>query len=222
MRCAIASLVGSFVVVAAVALAVSRGSRFGWFMVGFLAGLYIAMVMWVVSVRTYNLTSGALAESSTTELLRKRRGWRVVDNVPFEHFDVDHLAITPGGLIAVETKYVGPGAGEWLDQRIMSAARQAHDSAASARRLIKYHFKRDLPVVPLVVLWGGGASDRLDEFVEVEGVRVVHGDDAELVLNGWDTGLLTPVETKELSRELEAWVAARDRHDAIGGSSGQI
>jgi hypothetical protein len=33
----------------------------------------------------------------------------VVDNLPFHRFDVDHIAIGPGGIVVLETKWTSDG-----------------------------------------------------------------------------------------------------------------
>jgi hypothetical protein len=217
MRSALAKLVVLLVAVVAALLLVTRNSRFGWFLVGLMVGLYAAMVIAVITIRTYNFTSGALAEASTSEILRKQRGWYVIDNVPFERFDVDHVAIAPGGVLSVETKYIGSGAEDWLDQRIEAAARQARDASEKARKLIAHQLKRELPVSALVVLWGAGVSDAFYEVVRVNDVPVVHGDHARSHLDQWNVGKLSRRDAREIGRDIEIWVERRDQHDdAVG------
>jgi hypothetical protein len=57
---------------------------------------------------TYHLESGLEAEAWTSRDLKKAlgRGWYVVDGISFGDMgDVDHVAVGPSGVFAVETKY---------------------------------------------------------------------------------------------------------------------
>lgn len=58
------------------------------------------------------------AESFTRVFLDwgRRRGWRVIYDVPMEHRNVDHAAITPAAVLANEIKLVGAGR-DWSTNR---------------------------------------------------------------------------------------------------------
>jgi hypothetical protein len=47
---------------------------------------------------------GLWAEEWSIESLRKVGGWLITANLPFQNVDVDHVAITPSGVLAVESK----------------------------------------------------------------------------------------------------------------------
>lgn len=79
---------------------------------GFQLGATAASCVWVIATLLrlgdggQNLRIGAAAERFTAEELRKLGpGWQVVDAVEFDGFDVDHVAIGPGGVLAVESKW---------------------------------------------------------------------------------------------------------------------
>ena len=83
-----------------------------WFIAGFGGGVSM-LFLWVAadSVSASRLESAAYAEDGTSREVRKLRdkGWTIVDNIPFDRFDVDHVAIGPGGVVVLETKWTSDG-----------------------------------------------------------------------------------------------------------------
>lgn len=59
--------------------------------------------------------AGGVGESFTREVLarevlgRRQFGWPVVDDVPMEHHNIDHVAVSSRAVLAIETKFVGAG-----------------------------------------------------------------------------------------------------------------
>lgn len=93
-------------------LAWSSMPELAWMYAGFAGGasllfLYIA----TGTVAASRLESASNAEFNTSREIRKlhRNGWRAVDNLPFHRFDVDHIAIGPGGIVVIETKWTSDG-----------------------------------------------------------------------------------------------------------------
>lgn len=114
-------------------------------------------------------------ELTASELKRARRaGWRAVHNLHFHQGDVDHVAIGPGGVVAIETKTSS------CDWRFIERhgthvtwARQAHQGSERVRHLIKQHCGVDVTVAAIVVPW---IRDQPDEpSLLVEGVVRVRG-----------------------------------------------
>jgi len=103
---------------------------------------------------------GGHAEDWTSTGLRRlrRAGWRVIDHVPFEHRDVDHVAVGPHGMIAVETKYTSSpwGVGRAaLTGPVRDPLGQARLGARCIRLLLKSE-GIEVNVVPALAVWGRG------------------------------------------------------------------
>ena len=156
------------------------------FVLGALLPIVLVAAWWfsLVSTGSYRLYVGALAEDFTSETLGalRRVGWRIFDGVEFADFDVDHVAVGPGGVLAVETKWTDKRwdvdarrRDRWLDDAIVQAR-------IGARRIDSFLRSSglDIPVVPVLILWGPCV-------VDIEGgSRVVDG---AVVLAGRQEGL---------------------------------
>jgi hypothetical protein len=125
--------------------------------------------LWIVQATgTASLAMGEQAEQFTASLLRKRRGWRVVNHVNLRMADIDHVLLGPDGIFAIETKW---SSHDWSTERLEGAAAQA---ARNARDLGLWADLRAYgPVRPLVVVWGPAAE--LPEVTTTNGVDVVQG-----------------------------------------------
>lgn len=137
--------------------------------VGFTA-VFAAQWVWIVEATgTAYLAMGEQAEQSTATLLRKRRGWRVVNHVNLRLADIDHVFLGPDGIFAIETKWSSK---DWTPEGLAAAARQA---ARDARDLTLWEDLRAYgPVRPLVVVWGPGTAE-LPAVSTIHGVDVVVG-----------------------------------------------
>lgn len=96
-------------------------------------------------------------------------GWYVADDVSLAHVDVDHVAVGPAGVLAVQTR--------WTD-RPDPRGRPAARARIGATQLRKALAARELSVevVPAVLTFGPGLTE------EPGGVKVV---DAVAMLNGY-------------------------------------
>jgi len=162
----------------------------------FLLGSLLATALWVfvgaIALAT-GATSwfvGAQAERWTAETLNTLgTDWRVVHNVTFIEghgantwvVDIDHIAVGPGGLLVVETKYSSNALD--LDVRQMSkyvgqAVDQAERNAGRARALLSRDFP-DVPILPVVVWWGWRLTPSKAPVRRVGNVSVVAGADVE-------------------------------------------
>lgn len=113
-------------------------------------------------------------------------GWYVADDVLLPHVDVDHVAIGPAGVLAIQTMWTNRA-----DGRGKAAAR-----ARIAAHQLRQAFARqelDIEVVPAVLAFGPGLTE------EPGGVRVV---DAVAVLNGYQSeAWMTQLTTRALLPE---------------------
>lgn len=163
------------------------GAWMAWFIAG---AVYSALIiLWATMFDLLDpvgrhLRQGADGESFTAEQLRRcaRHGWRATHNLVLEHGDIDHIAIGPGGVVAIETKC--PDADwQWLHRHGIARrwARQARSSALRAKALVRQHAGLRLEARPILVVWTRGLADA--GHVEVDGVRVIHGSDLTELLD---------------------------------------
>ncbi len=124
---------------------------YGWF------------VSWYVTVAdgTFHQRMGAMAEEWTAQSFSKLRpaGWYVINSVPFEKFDVDHVVVGPAGVLAVETKWTSV---PWriTGRRLVAFGdpiRQAERGATQIERFLESEDVK-VPVVAVVVVWGAGTK----------------------------------------------------------------
>jgi hypothetical protein len=101
----------------------------------------------------------------------RHEGWYVADDIVLPHVDVDHIAIGPAGVLAIQTQWT-----DRPDARGKPAAR-ARIAAHQLRQALAVR-ELDVEVVPAVLTFGPGLTD------EPGGVRVV---DAVAMLNGYQS-----------------------------------
>ncbi len=186
--------------------AVLVGSWMAWMIVGAVyAGL---LMLWltmfeIVDHETRRYVQGADGEEFTASELRRRsrQGWRAVHNIVLESGDIDHVAIGPGGAVAIETKCPNTD-WAWLYRQGSHRwwVRQAKRSALRARALIRQHTGIQTDPVPLLVVW---TSELEGEHVEVDGVRVVHGRELVGFLDDL-APVLADEQVRQIHRALES------------------
>jgi hypothetical protein len=178
-------------------------------------GAVWAAVVWVQLVTFLawsgkgNLVIGRMAMSSTEDVLRRRRGkgWRVAQDATLGRgHEIDHIAIGPGGVIVVETKWRR----DVRDDALSWAARQALQGTREVTGVLR-SVVQDAPVVPVVVVWGPDSSEGLPR--SIDGVRVVHGPDFAAWLDTFDADRLTAPEVQSAWERLLGEVSARDLYE---------
>ena len=159
--------------------------------------------------------AGINAEAFTASELRRlcRRGWRLVNHVMFESWDIDHVLLGCGGFFAVETKFRS----SWsdLERDVAKWARTATEAADDV------WLRLGLPktkVRALVVLYGGDITDLRPEPFEIEGVTFCTGADLRDCLALLTLGDVPAEEVARACKRLEENVKRRDgRENDIGG-----
>ena len=133
------------------------------FVVGSLTTICVAFLVWIVAEESgaVRAKAGAVAEQNTAELLDRleRGGWRVLNDVFFDKVNVDHVAVGPGGVFAVETKSTSAAwdfTANRLDTFADAALRQARAAARKTRLLLSP--VADFDVTPVLVCWGPNVS----------------------------------------------------------------
>lgn len=79
---------------------------------GVVAGTLFASALWApftaITIATYSATVGSWGESFTSDLFkRERASWPLIDDVPMQGRNIDHVAVSPRAVLAIETKYLG-------------------------------------------------------------------------------------------------------------------
>jgi hypothetical protein len=118
---------------------------------------------------------GADAEVWTSKELRKATAgnWVVLDDVPFEKRNIDHVVIGATGVFAVETKY---SSYLWRERPATPALKDALDQAKwGARKIRLYLHSRhiEVDVTPAIVVWGKAARGLSGSMLD--GVLVLRG-----------------------------------------------
>jgi hypothetical protein len=152
--------------------------------VGLFAGFLVGLVPYFLSkfLASRGLARrelGADAEEWTAQELGRldKRRWVVIHDVPLEHSNIDHVAIGPGCIYAVETKWT---ARDDHERFLNGAAGQAERQATDLRQTLSVRgIERD--VIPMLVVWGPGMADRLGPGMKrrrkrVQVVAGLHGD----------------------------------------------
>lgn len=158
---------------------------------------------------------GAEAERWSSSALRRlgRSRWRVVDSVPFEMGDVDHVAIGPDGVIAVETKYTSSPS-EVRDPELRGPLGRPVDQAKLGARRIGLLLRSeglDVRVAPALAVWGPGSERLVTD--SIDGVVLLVGREATT----WHDQLpgtgqrLTEAETARIEQVLKRHVAETAR-----------
>jgi hypothetical protein len=141
---------------------------------------------WVIHVASgvHGRYLGVMGEEATAAALQsrrmRRRGWQLVNGLYFEGLgDVDHVAIGPAGIFAIESKWtstpVQAGA-HGLTGFTRDPLGQAKHGAAKIENLLRHGKARlDVQVRPMVVLWGPGTPSIPGGRQEINGVIVCEG-----------------------------------------------
>ncbi len=197
----------------------------GGFLRGFAAGAGTAAVIGAAASYVVQASGtgpqlmGDLAEQWTASELRplRKRGWKLVNHVSLRPWDIDHVLVGPGGVVAIETKW---SAAAWEmhppSPRVRDAVRR---TAGNARDLALWTPVRRCgapSVTPLVVLWGPVANDEDLGPVIVDGVAVLHGRALAPWRDGQTHRALSEDHVQGIWAALEAQARDRDARRASG------
>lgn len=147
---------------------------------------------------------GDLAEQWSAEAFGKVRGWQIINGLTFTDGDLDHVVVTPSGVLAVETKYRFQQPDK---QRLAAQRRKDLDSAKRAARktaslLRSKDVGRSAAVMPVLVVWGKGTPDLPHGFTQVDGAYVLDGDHPGLWSHLFNAPLLDPDSRKSIHEAL--------------------
>jgi len=178
--------------------------------VGFFAGASIVFVGLMLSRFHDPQMRGNLAELWTAEAFRRVRGWHVINSVSFQYGDLDHMVVTPSGVLAVETKYHP----RRDDDRRRKALETAKRSATRATAVLRTAKIKDLPTVtPVLMVWGKGAPALPDGYRKIDGVWLLDGDNPGLWGHKFNAPLLAVNRREELRAAVANFEQTRTEHD---------
>jgi hypothetical protein len=196
-------------------------------LLGLLAGMWLALVVVTVAGFDDPLVRGDMAERWSAEALSSVRGWSVTNGLRFHDGDLDHLVVTPAGVLAVETKHHF----RQHDERRRTAQGWSDVAAATraARKarllLLSLHAAaRNAPVRAVLMIWGSGAPELPDGFKRVQygdyaEVFVVDGNHPSLWSQLFNAPLLTPIAQDELRDALASFQQEQVAHRERAGKS---
>lgn len=159
---------------------------------------------------TYHLSMGREAEKWTSRQLKKASGpdSTVIDWVPFDGYDVDHVLVSGAGVYAIETKYTDSSL-DLADPRWRVRAQvwvdQAYRGARSLRFLLGH---TNHEVAPVVIVWGTEMSGMP---TSIEGVPILRAKDLEDGFPPWASAepRLGMKEQELIVSQIEAFRAMR-------------
>jgi hypothetical protein len=134
-------------------------------------------ISWFVSLDgSFFARAGSWAEEWTSEALRKKApGFTLIDDLPLDGRNLDHVLVGPGGVFAVETKWKSKWRDRQHELRSLELERgQAAFQAEKLREILECLGHR-VRVRPIIVAWGPGIPTD-ETFVGFGQVGVFVGD----------------------------------------------
>lgn len=149
----------------------------------------------------YYRLGGAWAEEFTRDELKKakRRGdvWAFVNGIRLGSQDIDHIVLSPAGVVAIDSKWHFRFEDGYLRADIVKATQ-----AAAKARSVLTSLKQRHEVTPLVVVAGPGRTELIDEPQRIDDVDVIAIND----LGGWlasrNTGRFPKDQAEQLAAQL--------------------
>lgn len=170
------------------------------------------LVLFLLHTGGLNQVAGAYGETRTQEELEKARKagvvWGAVHNVELSDGDIDSVVLAPGGVLALETKWMMRELNrQWLARDIAQAQRGANKARLVLRSKNVDGGVHD--VTPVLVIWGKAAVDVRDGGEEVDGVHVVDGNELKQWLARYSRGAMTQAVAASTLKSLEAFALTR-------------
>jgi hypothetical protein len=197
-----------------------------WILVGAVgvSGLWLATLVVVVVSGSGPILMGVQAEDWTMQELRRlrRRGWTSIAGVTLlEDADIDHIAVGPGGVLVIETKWSADRwpsdrrGSKYMERALVRAVVQARENC----RHVRLAFASGIPkehVRAVCVLWSNQASAD-DHIRESDGVTIVPAPMLRSWLRELEAPLIDGAQIEQVVSKLVAHVALRDAADAKRG-----
>jgi Nuclease-related domain len=174
---------------------------------GLIVGAGLVATAWMIGAlvlsgdASYTWRRGAEAEDDTARLLRRALpDWTLLHGISLVSGDIDHVAIGPGAVLAIESKWTGD---PWERPRgrsraFIAALNQAKQSARRTQSFLRTK-GCDTTVQPVVVAWGPGAPSFGQGTKYIDSVLVIEGRKspqlAELVRGDTSAEQVTAITT---------------------------
>jgi hypothetical protein len=181
-----------------------------------LAGVLLASGWWWLHTIMIETTGanrhrlGLLGETWTSMELAglRRSGWRHVNDLSLDCGQADHVAVGPGGVVVVESKYRN----DWV-----SASGDLGGMATQVKRLgtpLGLHLKLRAQTRVVVAMWGNSLDELVgDTWIEHDGVVFCRGAALRRYLDSLTT-TLDDEQVRCAHSSLAALIQRRDDHDA--------
>ncbi|MDQ3878591.1 MAG: NERD domain-containing protein [Actinomycetota bacterium] len=194
---------------AALALVVAHitsGAKIPFSTVAFLPLLLLVLAPETVD-GTYNQIKGRDAERWTAKELKKLRsfGWFVDGPIRFDTYDVDHVAVGPGGVLAIETKSTDS---DRVSDFVLSGwVAQARRGARSIRLLLQHNYGSVAEVTPIVAVSARADVNLPPSFDGVSVIRIREVRDR--IKNASSCGVLEQNTAREMFAALQHFKLVR-------------
>lgn len=178
----------------------------------FTAGLFLFAAL--IGSDSMRFVLGTLGEDATEEFFstraRRRAGWHLINGVIINGRDIDHIAIGPGGILAIETKWrsAQKHSRDWAVQ----ARGQAADAARVANNLIRQEAGNSLVAVPVLMEWGPGSPPRTD--MDHDGVICVTSKDLVPFERWLEDRRLSLEEADRIGAAIDDFLVRQLQHNA--------
>lgn len=156
-------------------------------------------------------TRGYLADTFSLDSLRQVPDWLVIDNLPFDGVDVDHVIVTPAGVLAVESTNHVAGSEATFHRDIAAAYR----AARTIRLLLRSEGHALATVTPVLMVWGPGAHELPKGFRLVDDVYIVDPAHPELWAYRFAAPLMAPAQRTQVHDVLASYAQTRRGHNAM-------
>jgi len=175
---------------------------------GFVLGGAVMLVALCVVGMNSPRQDGHLSGQWSIDGLRKMRGWKVIDDLPFRNMKVDHVIVAPAGVLAVETR-CHPRGGHSADT--MEQDRRDLDAARRAARKVRLFLDsaaspRDAKVTPVLLVWGPGAPELPGGHRLQDGVYLLDGNYPRLWMHLFNAPRLSIGARDSLSEMFHGYV----------------
>lgn len=173
------------------------------------------MIIGLLMSGSLNLFLGAGGEEATatefTSRKRRRQGWRIVHGLVLNDVEIDHIAVGPGGVLAIESKW---RSSSWMRSATgvePAVVEQARRNAQRVRNLIRsqeFGFAT-IDVHAVLMLWGPGAPE--DAPTEINGVHVFTVVNLHELDSWLGTPRLDPETAADIAERMTAYSTRQDR-----------
>jgi len=205
---------------------IARGTVLG---ASIASGLWFDAWIAVVWTGASSKFMGVNGEFWTADELRKldNKGWRLINGLQLNsRFDIDHVAVGPGGVLVVESKWSasawplnGPGP-KFMEAQLGKAASQVQKNGREVGNFLAVTLP-DIPLTAIAVFWSGSHSEGVGWHTWGDGRTILaHGPDLRRWLRDELPSSGVSAESVESAYTLLAGKA--DDQDRARADSGEI